>query len=157
MSDQTTAIQMGPANAGRAPATRSRSLSERLARAGALLAAVLFALHGVAHAAGVAGIFGLGDTPAENLSTLVPGLDPASLTFRALGVLWMVALGLFVAAAVGIVLKRSWWLATAFAATVVSLVLCIVWFDAAIVGLVLNSVIVVGLVACTVLRRGLVR
>jgi hypothetical protein len=102
-------------------------------------------------------IFGIGDTPAENLSTLVPGLLPGSMALGALGVLWVVALGLFVAAAVGIVLKRIWWLATAFAATGVSLALCIVWFDAAIVGLVLNSVILVGLLACAVWRRGAVR
>jgi hypothetical protein len=153
MSDHTTTTTIGPGVAGRASAARGRPFGARPARVGALFVAALFALHGAAHAAGVAGIFGLGDAAAENTSSLLPGLDPGSSAFQALGMLWVVALGLFIAAATGLVLKKSWWLGAAVAATLLSLALCVVWFDAAIVGLVLNGVILLGLLGYALPRR----
>ena len=153
MGDQTSTSQIGPVAPGGMPTTSARSPGARVARTGTLLVAALLALHGLAHAAGVAGILGLGDRAAENTSTLLSGLDPASPAFRTLGVLWIVALGLFVVAAAGIVLKKSWWLATAFAATLLSLALCVVWSHAAIVGLVLNAVILVGLADYALMHR----
>lgn len=153
MSDHTTATTIGPGVAGRASAARSRPFGARPRRAGALLVAAVFALHGAAHAAGVAGIFGLGGDAAENTSSLLPGLDPGSLAFQALGMLWVVALGLFIATATGLALRKSWWLGAAVAATLLSLALCVVWFEAAIVGLVLNGVLLLGLLGCAMTRR----
>lgn len=132
-------------------ATRATRMS--LPRVGVLLVAVLFLLHGLAHAAGLAGIFGLGDAPAENISTLAAGLAPDDLTFRLLGAAWVVALVLFVAASAGIVLRRRWWLPLAVAATTVSLALCLVWARAAVVGLVLNWDILLGLAVWMYLGR----
>ncbi len=153
MSEFTTTIDAGIGNAMRSHSGARRSTGARLARAGALLVAGLFALHGFAHAVGVAGIFGLGDTPVENTSTLLAASTPGSAAMSALGVLWVVALGLFFFAAAGIVLERSWWLPLAFAATLLSLALCAVWAEAAVVGLVLNIVILIHLVAWMLARR----
>ena len=121
-----------------------------VARAAVLLAAGLFVLHGAAHAVGVAGVLGLGEQGAENTSTLLAGSAPGSPALYALGAVWILALGLFVAAAAGLVLRRGWWLPVAFAATLVSIAVCFVWYEAAIVGLVLNVFILAGLVVVAV-------
>lgn len=128
---------------------RNRSLAARVA---ALLVAGFFALHGLAHIVGIKGIWGIG-APADNSSTYLTGLDPHSAAYVALGGVWLVACLLFIAAAAGIVLRRAWWLPIAFAAAALSLVLCILWRDAAIVGLVVNAVILVGLTVFGVVRR----
>ncbi len=44
-------------------------------------------------------------------------------------------------------------LADAFAAAGISLVVCVLWRDAAVVGLVVNAVILAGLAAWTLVRR----
>jgi hypothetical protein len=128
---------------------RSRSF---VARAAALLVAGFFVLHALAHVVGLKDIWGIG-AEATNSTTYLTGLDPHSAVYVALGVAWLAALVLFVGAAAGIVLRRSWWLPLAFAAAALSLVLCVVWFDAAIVGLVVNAVILAGLVVWTIARR----
>jgi hypothetical protein len=125
----------------------------RVAPLGAILVAVLFMLHGLAHGAGLAGIFGLGDTPAENISTLASRLAPEGLAFRLLGVAWLGALAWFVVAAAGLILRRGWWLLAAAVAASNSLALCVVWAEAARVGLVLNVLILGGLAGWAFLRR----
>ena len=60
---------------------------------------------------------------------------------------------LFVVAAAGILLRRGWWLVAAFAAAGISLGVCVLWRDAAIVGLVVNAAILVGLAVWTVVSR----
>jgi hypothetical protein len=121
-------------------------------RAAALSVAGFFVLHGLAHLVGVKGIWGIG-TEITDTSTYLGGLDPHSALFIVLGGVWVAACVLFVAAAVGIVLCRSWWLPMAFAAAGISLVLCVLWRDAAIVGLVVNAVILAGLTVWTFVRR----
>ncbi len=89
----------------------------------------------------------------EDGFTVVAGLDPDGLAMHALGVLWLVPIALFVAAAAGLVLRRAWWLGWAFAATLVSLVLCVLWLEPARVGLVLNAIILAGLAAFAAVGR----
>jgi hypothetical protein len=132
---------------------RVRPTSMLLARASALALAGLFALHGLAHAAGLRDIWGMGGVAAANTSTLLSGLDAGSAAYAALGVAWVAALLLFVLAAVGVLARRAWWAATAFAATGLSLALCLVWLEAAWVGVVLNAVILAGLVGRAIARR----
>ena len=124
-----------------------------VARAAALLVAGFFSLHALAHLAGLTDIWGIG-AEATNSTTYLTGLDPHSAAYVALGVAWLAALVLFVGATAGIVLRRSWWLPLAVAAAALSLVLCVIWLDAAIVGLVVNAVILAGLVLWTIIRRG---
>lgn len=128
---------------------RSGSL---VARAAALLVAGFFVLHALAHLVGIKDIWGVG-AEAGNTSTYLTGLDPHSPAYVALGAVWLAACLLFVGAAAGIVLRRSWWLPVAFAAAGLSLAVCVLWFDAAIVGLVVNAVILAALVVWTVVHR----
>jgi hypothetical protein len=129
--------------------TRSRIVA---ARAAALLVAGFFVLHALAHLVGLKDIWGLG-AEVSNTTTYLTGVDPHSAAYAALGAVWLAACLLFVGAAAGIVLRRSWWLPVAFAAAALSLAACVLWFDAAIVGLVVNAVILAGLVVWTVIHR----
>jgi hypothetical protein len=134
---------------GTKTAARSRAV---IARAAALLVAGFFVLHALAHLVGLKDIWGIG-AGVSNATTYLTGLDPHSPAYAALGVIWLAACVLFVVAAAGIVLRRGWWLVAAFAAAGVSLAVCVVWKDAAIVGLVVNAVILAGLAVWTVVRR----
>lgn len=134
--------------------TPRRTSPRAAARALAIVVAALFVLHGIAHAVGFASTFGLTESNAiEDGYTLVSGLEEDGLAMYALGVLWLVPIPLFVIAAAGLVLRRTWWLGWAFAATLVSLVLCILWLEPSKVGLVLNGVILVGLVVYAISAR----
>lgn len=129
--------------------TRGRAVA---GRASALLVAAFFALHGLAHLVGIKGIWGIGEE-ATNTATYLAGVDPQSSIYVVLGGVWLVAAVLFIVAAIGLVVRRSWWLPAAFAAAVVSLAMCILWVDAAVVGLVVNIVIIAGLAIWTIARR----
>ena len=73
-----------------AGAVSRRSTGELLARAGALLVALFFVAHGLAHLVGILEIFGLRGE-AANTSTLVSGLAAGSPAYLALGVVWVIA------------------------------------------------------------------
>ena len=123
-----------------------------MARAAALLVAGFFVLHALAHLVGLKDIWGIG-AGVSNTTTYLTGLDPHSTAYAALGAIWLAACVLFVVAAAGIVLRRGWWLVAAFAAAGISLGVCVLWRDAAIVGLVVNAAILVGLAVWTVVSR----
>jgi hypothetical protein len=129
--------------------TRSKGF---VARAVALLVAGFFLLHALAHIVGIKDIWGIG-VRVSNTTTYLTGLDPHSAAYVALGAVWLAACLLFIGAAAGIVLRRSWWLPVAFAAAATSLVLCVVWLEAAIVGLVVNAVVLAGLVVWAIVHR----
>jgi len=148
MSAHTDTIKPGIGVSPQTPDADRRSAGGVRARAAALLVAGLFVLHALAHAVGVKDIWGVG-VEVTNTSTLLFGLNPGSPVYAALGVVWVAALALFVGAAAGIVLRRRWWLPLAFAASGVSLALCVLWLEAAIVGLVVNLVILAGLTGVT--------
>lgn len=139
----TLAVAIAPRTSGRA-----------VTRALALATALLFVLHGIAHAVGFAGAFGLSESNAINEGfTLVGGLDADGLAMHALGALWLVPIPLYVVAAAGLVLRRRWWAPWALAATLASTALCILWLEPAKVGLVLDLVILVGLAVYAIIAR----
>mgnify|MGYP005839919303 CR=1 FL=1 len=129
-----------------AVAIAPRTSDRAAARVLALATALLFVLHGVAHAVGFAGTFGLSESNAINEGfTLVGGLDTDGLARHALGVLWLVPIPLYVVAAAGLMLRRRWWAPWALAATFFSTALCVLWLEPAKVGMALNVVILAGL------------
>jgi hypothetical protein len=136
-------------DAGSKHLAKSRSFA---ARAAALLVAGFFVLHGLAHVVGIKDIWGIG-AEVTNTTTYLTALDPHSAGYAALGGVWLAAAVLFVVAAAGLVLRRSWWLPVAFVAAGVSLAVCIIWREAAIVGLVVNVVILAGLAVWTVISK----
>jgi hypothetical protein len=110
--------------------------------------AVLMILHGVAHLPGFAGSWRLATFPDLPYHTrLFAGrVDVGDGGMRLIGTLWLlVALG-FVVAAVAAFAGEWWWSGTAFLATLLSLVLCMLEWPATQVGVPVNIGIAVALI-----------
>lgn len=110
------------------------------------LVATLFLLHGLVHMMGFAAAWQLGDSGGVASAPAIPaGLTAGSPVVLALGVLWLVAMAAFLAAAAGLVLHAAWWKEVAAGAATLSLLLCVAWWNDAMVGALINVVILAGL------------
>jgi hypothetical protein len=111
-----------------------------------LLALFLLA-HGLAHVAGFVAAWQLGDPQKiPHITTILGGrVDVGETGIRAIGVLWLLV-GLAFVAVGGLALFRfADWRTAALAVSVVSLLMCLVGWPEARVGLLLNAVLVLGL------------
>lgn len=110
------------------------------------LVIALFILHGLVHMMGFAAAWRLGESSAvASVPTFPAGLEAGSPVVLALGVLWLIAMATFLAAAIGLALHAAWWRAVAAGAAALSLVLCVAWWNDALAGVVINVAILVGL------------
>ena len=126
----------------------------RVGRVVALLAALLFVQHGVVHFMGFAWAFGLiGPGAITDGYTLVAGLDPSGWAMRALGVAWLLPSPLYLVASAGLVLLHAWWQTWALAATVISLALCVLWLQPAVIGVAVDVAILAGLAVYVAITR----
>jgi hypothetical protein len=119
-------------------------------RAGAIpvgLAGLLLIAHGLAHTPGILGSFDLAtfDDASRQPNVLLTGAGDAMI--RALGVVWALAALSFVVAGAGVLLRQAWHRTAVWAAVALSLPLTMLWYQDAIVGLVLNVSIAVVLLA----------
>ena len=138
----------------KAAAVSQRGISRGAARAIALLAALLFIQHGTVHFMGFAWTFGLTGPDAINDGhTLVSSLDPDGWAMRALGIAWLLPSPLYLIASAGLVLLRDWWRAWALAATVISLALCVLWLQPAVIGVAVDVAILAGLAVYVAITR----
>jgi hypothetical protein len=130
----------------RRTAGRATTASMLDSRAVRWLVAALFMLHGLVHMVGFAAVWGLGQRGAvANAPMIPPGLAAGSPVVLALGVLWLIAMAAFLAAAVGLVLHAAWWKEVAAGAAALSLLLCVAWWNDAVIGALINVVILAGL------------
>ena len=118
--------------------------------------AVLLVLHGLAHLVGFAAPWGLlpesaaGAPPSAQLNALLGGrFMPGPSTARALGILWLGVALAFVVVAIG-VWRRSYSTTAILLVTAISLGLCLVWWPAARIGLLVNVAILAMLLAIAV-------
>lgn len=109
------------------------------------LVVALFALHGMVHLVGFNATWGLGASGVGSVPTFPAGLTAGSPVVLALGVLWLVAMAAFLAAAVGLILHAAWWRGVAAGAAALSLLLCVAWWGDALVGVLINVAILAGL------------
>jgi hypothetical protein len=79
--------------------------------------------------------------------TLLAGLDPDGPLMRLMGVLWLVPVVAFLAAAAGLALDAPWWRMLVVPAAITSLLLCVIWWNDAKVGAAVDLAILVGLLA----------
>ena len=113
------------------------------------LAAVVLAAHGVAHVVGFVAAFQLGDFAARTVETslLWGRLDVSTTVIQVMGIGWLfLAIG-FMAVAVALWRSMRHAISGLALATMVSLGFTVLASPTAIVGLGLNIVIVVGLIA----------
>jgi hypothetical protein len=110
-----------------------------------LFAGGLMMLHGFAHLPGVLGSWGIAtfeDVSRQPNILLTNASDPV---VWALGAVWLLAALSFVVAGVGVLRRSDWWPVAGVVAIVVSLPVTILWKDDAVIGLVLNGVLLAGL------------
>lgn len=142
-------------SAGRTPVTGARpasiGISESLWR---YLIIAFLALHGQVHLIGVVAAWRLDQASGvASTPTFPAGLAAGSPVVVALGAAWLVALAAFLAAAVGLALRQSWWRAMTIGAALVSLVVCLAWWNDAWLGVLINVGILVGLAISTGFAR----
>lgn len=110
------------------------------------LIVVLFILHGLIHLMGFAAIWQFGPSNAvSNVPALPPHLAAGSPLVAGLGLLWLAATLIFLAAAAGLAMSSAWWRIAAAVASLLSLLLCIMWWNDARFGAVVDIAILVGL------------
>ena len=109
---------------------------------------VLMGLHGIAHLVGFAESWQLSTTESTPYKTTVLSgrVDLGAAGIRAAGVLWLLAALAFVLVAVGAAMNAPWWFSMAIATAVASLVLCLVWWPEARIGVPINVALIVTLV-----------
>ena len=98
-------------------------------------------LHAVAHLVPL--------MPSGRTTLLWGTIELGTGTAKALAFVWLAAALAFLTAAVGVALRASWAASVTGAAAILSAVLCLAWSPAAIAGLVIDLVILVGLLGST--------
>ena len=100
--------------------------------------AALIALHGLAHMVGFAAPFGYLKNPPPMDSLFFSRITLPDGAMKAVGLLWLAAVVIFVVAAVGILRRQTWWTPLTLTATLLSLALTIAFLPYAKIGLVVN-------------------
>ena len=106
---------------------------------------VFFTLHGLVHLLWFAMTWQLTSIDGLPYSTtiLANRIDVGDASIRIIGLLWVVATGLWIAAALGLSLLLPWWQEVTVAAILFSSVLCILGLPDAKWGLLINIAILV--------------
>lgn len=110
--------------------------------------AVFLLLHGIAHGVGFVGSWQLGEFRAAPLDTTLLGgrLDIGVAGIRAVGILWLVTGLAFAVCAVGVWRSLEWWPSVTSGVVIFSLVMSVLGWPGARIGVALNLAILVGLV-----------
>lgn len=126
----------------------------RMESLGRYLVLALFVFHGLIHVMGFAAVWQLGQFNAvSNIPALPPHLTAPSPLVASLGILWLAVALIFLAAAAGLAMSSAWWRIVAAVASLLSLLLCVMWWNDAKFGAVVDSAILVGLTISTWLTR----
>ena len=101
----------------------------------------LLILHGFAHTPAILGSWDLAtfDDVSRQPNALFTNASEGLLVV--LGLFWLIAALSFVAAGVGLIRQTSWWPLAAGIALVVSTTMTLLWHNDAVVGLVLNIIL----------------
>jgi len=110
--------------------------------------AILMAIHGVAHLPGFVAPWRLATLEGMPYRTtaLSGAVEIGDAGVRAVGVLWLLAAIAFWVAAAGAALDTRWWGTLALGAALASMMLCVIGWPDARIGLPVNLLIVTALV-----------
>lgn len=109
--------------------------------------ATFLTLHGLAHLVGFLVPWRLMATDTPSRTTLLAGrVNVGTGGIRAVGLLWLVALLPFLAAAAGVVLETPWWPTLLWWGALISLVLSVAAWPDSRLGVVINLAILAWLV-----------
>jgi len=104
------------------------------------LLVTVMAVHGLIHLMG--GFSELGIAKIEGLSGKTLFLIPDTLR-TILGVVWLIAVALFLISALGLAIDQRWWKIIAIGAVIVSQILVVIWWTDAKWGTIPNILIVI--------------
>jgi hypothetical protein len=107
----------------------------------------LLAVHGLIHAMGFAGTWGLAEMQGSSkVPTNLITAQPGDTIVRVLGVVWLVALLAFLGAAALLVADSSAWRLVAIGAAAVSMIMVALWWRDAPMGAVANALVIAAVV-----------
>jgi len=115
-----------------------------------IVVAALIMLHGLAHMVGFAAPWGYLKNPLPMDSLFVNRLAITNSGMKVLGIFWFIAAFIFVAAAVGVIRRESWWAPVTLVACLLSIALTFSFLPYAKFGLLFN----VALLAFLYVNRG---
>ena len=115
-----------------------------------IVVAALIMLHGLAHIVGFAAPWGYLKNPLPMDSLFVNRLAITNSGMKVLGIFWFIAAFIFVAAAVGVIRRESWWAPVTLVACLLSIALTFSFLPYAKFGLLFN----VALLAFLYVNRG---
>jgi len=111
-----------------------------------IMLAILMAVHGIAHLVGFAGAWHLVPGGFPYRTTVLGGqLDLGNAGIRVVGLLWLITSVAFVAVAMGAVAGVAGWVPAALTIAMVSLLLSVLEFPEAHLGVVINIAIIMAL------------
>jgi hypothetical protein len=114
---------------------------------------LLMILHGFAHLPGVLGSWQIATFEDVSYQPNALLTDANDAVVALLGLVFFLGGAFFVAAGAGLIWQAAWWLQSAFAALATSLAVTALWHQDAVIGLALNGVIAVALLAVLLARR----
>jgi hypothetical protein len=102
---------------------------------------MLLVLHGFAHSPGVLGSWKI--TTFDDISYQPNVLleNANSWAVALLGAVFLLAAVLFITAGLGVIRRAAWWLSWATLATATSLTVTLLWWEDAIIGLVIDLIV----------------
>lgn len=107
-----------------------------------LFLASLLMLHGFAHVVGFAGAFKLSQDIPYKTTVLSGRLDLGPAGIRVVGLIWLIVAVTFVLIGLAGLANQQWWLRAGVAASIISLMLCMVELPEARVGMAINTIII---------------
>jgi hypothetical protein len=113
-----------------------------------VFSAAILGLHGLIHVLGFLSAWQVGDlaTALSSAPFYPSGLAIGSPVVLVLGMLWLVTMAAFLIATIGVVTGASWWRSMAVSAALVSLVLCLAWWNDAWFGALVDIAVVIGVI-----------
>jgi hypothetical protein len=107
-----------------------------------IILAVFILIHGIIHSIGFLNAWKLKEFKEFTGKTIIPLSDAAA---KAIGIMWLVALAVFIIGGAGLFFDQKWWRAVIFAAVVLSQILIVIYWRDAKAGTIANVMIVIGM------------
>lgn len=101
---------------------------------------IVLILHGLIHLMGGVNELGLAKIQGLSEKTLIPLSGSIQSIF---GVIWFIAVSLFILSAIGLLIKQQWWKSIAIWAIMISQLLIVIWWPNAKWGTIPNILILV--------------
>jgi hypothetical protein len=112
-----------------------------------LMISVLMVLHGIAHAVGFATSWKLANPSGFKTTVFGGTVDLGEFGIRVTGIMWLITGAAFVVIAVAWFTEQQWWTSLAWITLVVSTLLTIVEWPEARIGLAVNALLAIALLA----------